>query len=244
MLYYVHQYRQLAKVYKQVVIGRVVSALGRELSYSPESRLTKQDFIGMDLFLKRAENWKAEDEVAGRKNAVEYSLLEARATRTEGSGKHRHTVTIFKGVIVRLDFNKDFRGHTVVVPNSDSQLVGGLFGESESRGGKALCRMDSVSFEETFSVYSTDQQEARYVLTPKLMELILGASRSFGAIRCSFQRSTLFITIPSDANRFEVRLWGAKMTPEGAVGELAECVDLADRLIDALDLETRIWSKV
>jgi hypothetical protein len=34
------------------------------------------------------------------------------------------------------------------------------------------------------------------------------------------------------------------MTPESAVGELAECVDLADRLIDALDLETRIWSKV
>jgi hypothetical protein len=243
-LYYAREYRQLAKTYKQIVIGRVVRALGKELSYSAESRFTKQEFLDMDLFLKRTEDWKAEDEVTGRKNAVAYSLLEAKATRTEGSGKNRRTVTIFKGVIVRLDFNKHFRGHTVVVPNSDSQLLGGLFGEAEERGRKTLCRMDSVTFEDAFSVYATDQQEARYVLTPKLMELIMTAQRTFGAIRCAFQQSQMVITIPSDVNRFEVRLWGAKVTPEGAVGELAECVSLAERLIDTLDLETRIWTKV
>jgi hypothetical protein len=238
------EYRKLAKTYKQVVIGRICAALGQGLSYSPESRFTKDDFVNMDLFLRRVERWKAEDEVCGRRNAVAYSLFEAKATRTEGSGKNRRTVTIFQGQIVRLDFNKHFQGHTIVVPNSDSQILGGLFGESESRGMKELCRMDNVTFEEAFSVYSTDQQEARYVLTPKMMELILSTQATFGAIRCSFHDSSLFITIPGGVNRFEVRLWGPKMSPESAVGELAECVDLAERLIDTLDLETRIWTKV
>jgi hypothetical protein len=238
------EHSRLSKTYKQIVIGRIVAALGKDLFYSPAPTFAKQDFRDMDLFRMQVQNWKAEDEVSGKKDAVEYSMFEAKATRTEGSGKNRRTVTIFKGLIVRLDFNKNFRGHTIVVPNSDSQILGGLFGESESRNDKQLCRMDSVTFEETFSVYSTDQQEARYILTPKFMELILAAHAKFTGVRCCFQNSSLFLTIPSDANRFELRLWGARITPEAAVGDLAECVDLAGRLIDALDLETRIWSKV
>ena len=235
---------QLSTTYKQVVIGRVVAALGQGLSYSERARFSKDDFLAMDLFLREVQTWKTEDEVSGRKDAVAYSMFEADATRTEGSGKNRHTVRIFKGLIVRLDFNKNFRGHTVVVPNADSQIFGGLFGESESRRGKDLCRMDNAAFEETFSVYSTDQQEARYLLTPKLMELIMAACGSFGAIRCSFQQSSVFVTIPSDVDRFQIRLWSPTMTPAGALSDLAACIDLAEQLIDALDLETRIWSKV
>ena len=238
------EHARLSKKYKQTVIGRIVAALGKDLFYSPEPRFSKADFRDMDLFLEDVDSWKAEDEVSGRKDAVEYSMFEAHATRTEGSGKNRHTVTTFKGMIVRLDFNKNFRGHTIVVPNRDSQIFGGLFGESESRNDKQLCRMENVTFEETFSVYSTDQQEARYILTPKLMELILSTYARFDGIRCSFQSSSVFLTIPGNVNRFEVRLWGAKLTPDAAVGDLGECMDLAGRLIDALDLETRIWSKV
>jgi hypothetical protein len=239
-----YEQSKLSKTYKQVVVGRIVQALGQGLTYSAESRCTRDRFIAMDLFHKRTEKWTAEDEICGHKNAVPFSLFEARATRTEGSGKSRHTVIIFKGLIVQLDFNKNFHGHTVIVPDSESQIMGGLFGESESRGRKELCHMDNVTFEKTFSVYSSDQQEARYLLTPKMMDLILATQSSFGAIRCCFQDSSMVITIPSSANRFEIRMWGAKMTPESAVGELAQCVELAERLIDALDLETRIWTKV
>jgi hypothetical protein len=239
-----NEHRKLSRTYKQIVVTRVVNALGHGMSYSAESRFTKQDFHDMDLYLKRVEKWKAEDEVAGRKNAVEYAILEARGTRTEGSGKNRRTVTVFKGLIVRLDFNKHFHGHTTVVPNSDSQILGGLFGEDEERRNKALCRMESVLFEQAFSVYSTDQQEARYILTPKLMELIMETRGQFGDIRCSFHDSSVFLTIPHNANRFEISLFGSKVTPESTVGELAQVVGLAERLVDTLDLETRIWTKV
>ena len=127
-LVYAQARRELAKSYKGIVVSRVVGALGHGLTYAPESSLTKQDFLSMDLFEKRAEQWHAEDEVCGKQNAVSYSIHEAKATRTEGSGKSRRTVTIFKGVIVRLDFNKYFQGHTVVVPDSESKILGGLFG--------------------------------------------------------------------------------------------------------------------
>lgn len=239
------EHRKLSRTYKHIVVRRVVNALGQGLTYSAESRFTKQDFLDMDLFNLRVEQWRAEDEVGGRRNAVTYSILEAKATRTEGSGKNRRTITIFKGVIVRLDFNKYFHGHTVVVPNSESQILGGLFGESSSRRSKDLCRMDNVEFEDCYSVYATDQQEARYILTPKLMELIMRARVRLNAgLRMSFHDNSVFVTLPDSGDRFELKLFGAPVTPESTVGELCQVVQLAEDLIEALDLETRIWTRV
>ena len=239
------EHRKLSKTYKHIVVRRVVSALGQGLTYSADSRFTKRDFLDMDLFNLRVEQWRAEDEVCGRRNAVTYSILEAKATRTEGSGKNRRTITIFKGVIVRLDFNKHFHGHTVVVPNSESQILGGLFGESSSRRSKDLCRMENVEFEDAYSVYSTDQQEARYILTPKLMDLIMRARTRLNAgLRMSFHDNSVFVTLPDSGDRFELKLFGAKVTPESTVGELCQVVQLAEDLIEALDLETRIWTRV
>ena len=243
--YWAHVRRELAKNYKRFVVQRVVTALGQGLKYSADSRFTKQDFLSMDLFEQRAERCHAEDEVSGKKNAVSYCILEANATRSEGSGRNRRTVLIFKGLIVRLDFNKNFLGHTIVVPDRESKILGGLLGESQTRRQKELVSLENVDFEGEFSVYSTDQQEARYLLTPKLMELILEAQAVLGTkLRLSFHDNSVFVTVPQTHDRFEVKLFGEKVTPESAVGELAEVIRLAERLIDTLELETRIWSRV
>ena len=240
--YWRREHKALNRTYKSIVVKRAVAALGEGMMYSPDSRFGIGDFNGMDLFQKKAEQWEAEDEITGRKNVVTYTLLEAKATRVEGSGKNRRTVTIFKGLIVRLDFNKNFRTHTVVVPDNDSL---GLFGESDSRGMKDIANMDSVEFEKCFSVYCTDQQEARYLLTPKLMELLLDANRTLGGrLRASFQDNHLYLTIPSSKDRFNVHIFQTNVTPELVAGELAEVIGLAEQLVDTLDLETRIWSRV
>jgi hypothetical protein len=237
---------QLRKVYKQIVVRRLVSALGGGLSYNPESEFSKEEFLQLDLFSRNIDNFRSEDEVRGSRPPVNYTIREAFATRTEGSGKHRRTVTVFKGLLVSLDFNKHFSGHTVVVRNQDSAILGELFGEWESRGNKTLTHMESVEFEEQFSVYTTDAQQARYILTPKLMELILRAQEGFdGPMRMSFQDSSVVLAIPQSVNRFEISLFRmSPVTPESAVSELAEVVQMAESMIEVLDLETRIWSRV
>jgi hypothetical protein len=241
--------RSLSSGYKQIVIGRIVNALGHELTYSRWSRLTEQDFVDMDLFEQRVEDWHAEDEIGGRKGAVTYSITEAKATRTEGSGDNERTITIFTGLIVRLDFNKRFLGHTVVVPHGETKALGGIFGsllgESGTRRRKEIVNLENVDFEKEFTAYSTDQQEARYILTPKLMELIMRAQSTLGsALRLCFRANSVFVTVPQISDRFEVSLFGPKVTPELVLGELGEVIALAEHLIDVLELETRIWSRV
>ncbi|HEU4996532.1 MAG TPA: DUF3137 domain-containing protein [Gemmatimonadaceae bacterium] len=256
--------KELATSYKGIVVKRIVASLGRGLTYSPTSTLTKQQFEAMDLFKESAQRWKSEDEVSGKKEAVAYSLHEVLAARGQRSrrrfmygnsvsllimglkaaGKNDEEI-IFKGLIVKLDFNKTFGGHTVVVPNRESKILGGLFGEAETRKRKAIVRLENPDFENMFSVYSTDDQEARYLITPKLMELVMEAQALLGAeLRICFSQNSLFVTVPQDRDRFEVSLLGAPVTPQTAIGDLLAVVDLAERLVETLDLETRIWTKV
>lgn len=241
--YWWRKQRELAKTYKHIVVRRVVSALGHGLTYSPEAAFGTGDFNQMDLFVKQAEKLLAEDEIRGSKGAVTWTVLECKATRVEGSGKNRRRVTIFRGLVIRLDFNKNFLRHTVVVPEKDSRVLG-LFGESESRGEKAIARMESVEFERCFSVYCDDQQEARYLLTPKLMELLMQANAKLGGgLRACFLNNHLYIALPQSKDRFDVSIFGRRVEPQTIVGDLTEVVGFAERLVDTLELETRIWSR-
>ena len=75
-------------------------------------------------------------------------------------GKHTREEVWFSGLVVKLDFKKNFVGHTVVIADRDSKVLGGLFGESDSRGDKSLFRLADPGFEEVYSVYSTNDHEA------------------------------------------------------------------------------------
>jgi len=256
--------KELKASYKGIVVRRIVASLGRGLTYKPGSSLTVQQFGAMDLFKESASVWNSEDEVSGRKNQVAYALHEVRAGRRDNSSGRRMMFSpslalismgmraakqsqaiFFKGLVVKLDFNKNFAGHTVVVPDREGQILGGLFGESETRRQKAIVRMENTDFEKQFSVYSTNDQEARYVITPKLMELVMEAQALLGAeLRLCFKDNSLYVTVPQNKDRFEVNLFGGDITPESALGDLVEVVNLAEKLVETLDLETRIWTRV
>ena len=103
----------------------------------------------------------------------------------------------------------------------------------------------SPDFERVFSVYSTDDQQARYLLTPRFMEQLLLAWGLFSSVgndmRACFVSNFLVIALPTWRDRFEP---GAHPEPERIVDELLQLVSLAEELIDTLDLETRIWTRV
>jgi len=270
--FFVHRARkELAGSYKSIVVRRLVAALGKGLSYKPTSSLTREQFEAMDLFKESANTWKSEDEVSGRKNQVTYSLHEVLAKRRERSNRSRSGIgsavwlvslgvdwyrggkadvtdrseIIFRGLVVKLDFNKNFFGHTVIVPEREGKLFGGLFGDAATRKRKEIVRLENADFEHQFTVYSTNDQEARYLITPKLMELVMEAQALLGGpLRLCFSQNSLFVAVPQDKDRFEVGLFASAVTPESALGDLVEVVNLAERLVDTLDLETRIWTKV
>jgi hypothetical protein len=234
---------QVAKSYKQLVVGRVVKALGDGLTYKAESSFDAKRFRALELFADTPSSFTSEDEIGGRKANVSYSIHEVRATRRQG----KQTVTVFHGLMVRLDFNKNFRGRTTVVPNGAGNAGGSLLAQLFQVGGsprKEKVTLENPDFENIFDVHSTNDQEARYLLTPKLMELVLAANaaNSDGTLRLSFLDNSLYVAVPSRGNHLEASL-SETVTPDSAIGDLAEVIAFAERLVDELQLETRIWSR-
>ena len=238
-----HARTELTRWYKNMVVRRVVEAIGDGLTYSRESDLSKEVFQALDLFGSRIDVWKSEDQVCGTRKNISFTMHEAKAARREKRGKNTREILVFQGLIVRLDFNKHFHGHTVVIDDRESKVLGGLLGHADTRNGKNIVHLADADFERVYSAYSTDDQEAHYLLTPKLLQLIMRTRDVLGTVRLAFYKDSVFVTVPSTANRFEVSLFG-HVTPDTVAADLVSVVSLTEQLIDSLDLETRIWSRV
>ncbi|HEU4996493.1 MAG TPA: DUF3137 domain-containing protein [Gemmatimonadaceae bacterium] len=209
-----------------VAMKRIVGALSGGLAYSPRSTMTLQQFAGMDLFGERCVRWTSRHEIAGRGHGTKYSIHEVRA-----GGIDRRSV-IFKGIIVRIEFSESFPGNTVIVPDRHGQLTDAGTGP---RRKKELVMVKHPAFERLYSVYSTSYFDARQLITPRLITLVMEAHNELQTtLRLSFVGKSLFIVIARDSARPAPRLYGAPITPEVAVGDLARLVPLAERFAQSV----------
>ena len=66
--------------------------------------------------------------------------------------------------------------------------------------------MEDPWFGKKFNVYSSDQVEARYLVTPSFMERFNNLNTVFGAknAKCSFYRDKIVIAISTKKNLFEI----------------------------------------
>lgn len=210
----------------KVAIKRIIAALGKELTYKPSSGLTQQQFVAMDLFPRRVERFRSRDEIAGRADGVKYSVHHVLASAAERG------TAIFDGVIVKIEFSEPFPGHTVVIPDTSSE--DGAIGPG-TRVKKDLVFLKNPVFEERFSVYASDYYDARRLLTPKLMEVIMQSATTITAgVRLAFVQRSLFVAVPGEALKVDTGLFAAELTPKDAVGRLIHILGFAERLARAV----------
>lgn len=113
-----------------------------------------------------------------------------------GSGKSRRTV--FDGVIVKLEMNKSFTGHTVIKPN-------GLMHISPSHELR-FTELEDVEFNKKFDVYTNDEVDARYLITPTFMERLKNMKTAFDAssVSCAFYGNLLIVALPTYKDIFSI----------------------------------------
>lgn len=210
----------------KLAVKRIVAALSRELTYKPSSALAQQQFVAMDLFPGRVERFKSRDEITSRAGGPKYAVHHVHASGTE------KRATIFDGVIVKIDFADPFPGHTIVIPDASTEE--GSSGPG-TRVKKDLVFLKNPAFEERFSVYASDYYDARRLLTPKLMEVIMDAATMINAeVRLAFVQRSLFVAVPGEALKVDTGLFAAELTPKEAVGRLLHILGFAERLARAV----------
>ncbi len=102
--------------------------------------------------------------------------------------------------------------------------------------------MENVEFEKNFVVFSNDQVEARYILTPSLMEKILKLKTTFKVTpNLAFHGSHVYVAI-SMKDMFEPALFG-DVTGREQLQYFLTIVKQVAGIVEELDLNTRIWTK-
>jgi len=237
--------------FKQKVIARVVSFCDPSLRYAPQRHISQSEFRNSEIFQHRIDRFRGEDQVVGTvgATAVEFSEVHAeyKTTTTDSKGRRRtHWHTIFKGLFFIGDFNKHFKGQTVVLPDVAEKLFGFLGKKLQElnfvRPGD-LVKLEDPEFEKEFVVYGSDQVEARYVLSTSLMRRIMDFKQKTGKkVYLSFVRSNVHVAISMTRNLFEPHILKSLLDFE-MTREYLDDLELALGIVDDLNLNTRIWTK-
>lgn len=223
--------------FKEKIIAQVLKQYDESIAIKPGIGLAENEFTNTQLFSKEPDRYHSEDLITGRIDKTSFYFGEVHAEYKTSTGKSTHWHDIFKGIIFVADFNKHFNGGTVVRANMLFSSNSSWFENVE------VVKLENVAFEDKFTTYSNDQVEARYILTPALMERILSLnSISEDTISLSFYNSRVYIAFPIDRNCFEPPVFETLQNAKLLEDDI-NVLDAMMSIIHELDLNTRIWTK-
>lgn len=235
--------------FKSTVVAEIVKQINPGWQYVYDSCISESNYRLSGLFPRQYDRYNGEDFVTGQieKTDFQFSELHTQYKQVTYGAKGRrqeHWVTIFKGLFMHADFNKDFSGTTFVLPDTAERLFGS-FGQSLQRlsGRGELVKLENPEFEKLFVVYSSDQVESRYILTPTIMEAMVNIYQRFnGEIYFSFVGSRVYFANSISKALFEPHVFRSGVNFDD-VKEMSDLFGMISVLVQELNLNTRIWTK-
>ena len=226
--------------YKSDVKARflpVICEFFGDLGYVEKGEVDQRKIRDLNIF-PMFNRVSAEDFISGSYKNVSIRLNEMRL-KMKKKGK-KGSKQVFSGLMIVIGFPKAFTGRTVV--KRDAGKVGNWFSKS---GSKDLNRveLEDPDFESIFEVYSSDQVEARFLLTTAFMErlLNLAKARSGGeakpSVQCEFVGDELVIAVPSRQNLFEPGSIDKSALDHDDIHAFLGQMDGLFKLIDVLKLD-------
>ncbi|NME72242.1 DUF3137 domain-containing protein [Flammeovirga aprica] len=227
--------RGLQKNYKDKVVTPLVKIIDDTWIYKPKSKITQNQYTKSLLYSHSVDHYEGDDLIEGVIEHTDFKCSELHTQYITGSGDKRTLNTIFKGLFFHADFNKHFSGVTFVrskglsLPlNNDLEVV----------------RLENELFTKLFYVRSTDQIEARYILTPTIMEAFVNLYNYYQKpIDVSFVGTRVYCAVSFTEDLFEPPIYKSMYDME-TIEKVCSLLYFNKVVIHELNLNTRIWTKV
>jgi hypothetical protein len=166
-------------------------------SYHPKPLRNEENYDDFDILPESTES-KGEDMVLGNYKGVNllFEELELSSEWRDAKGNRRKKV-VFVGFVLMLGLNKKISGKTIL-----EQKKGFLRNKFRGFASLEKVELEDPIFGKKFKIYSSDQIEARYLLTTSFMERCLELSESLNGknISASFYRQSLLLTVETNHN--------------------------------------------
>lgn len=233
--------------FKDKIIHPLIEQIDSSLYYNKTACISQGDFIRSNLFKKAIDRYNGNDLVQGELSGVkiQFSDVHAEYVRRNSKG-HSSWHTIFQGLYIIADFNKNFEGKTTIFPDKAEKLFGKVIGswlQKNNMSQEMLVKMDDPVFEKHFVVYGTHQIEARYILTHTMMQRLLDfKKRSKVPLYISFVNNQICLALEYNKDLFEPTIFSS-LLEYSLVKEYISTLQLAIGIIEELKLNEKLWSK-
>lgn len=210
-----------------------------------EGRCTPMNDVDKSMLFGYYDKQTGDDFFAGTYKGVQIQVSEERLTRKVRTKNGYRDALVFGGIIIVLEMNKKFMGQTMV--RKDWGIFDFLMMAPVCRIKQQSIKMSHVQledsvFEKQFEVFSTDQIEARYLLTTAFMERILEIKKRFHGkkIQFSFFDDKLLLAINTSKDMFEPTSLFSTTASYGRMREVVDQFYSIFSTVDVLKLNQRL----
>ncbi len=213
---------------KNILMDGLTSYLEWSFTRDEFEPLSPSEFQRLGL-LPNYDRERYEDEMRGVIHGANFRMHEAKLERKRETDKGSEYMTVFRGVMMEIDFHRDFLGETIVLRDK------GMFNRKARKKLKRVGLVDP-KFEKIFECYGSDQVEARYLLTPVFMQRLVDLETQLNGknLVAAFSGGALFIAVDAP-NQFEAGSMFKPLTDPGRavkiLNEIKLIFDIADGVL-------------
>ena len=180
--------------------------------------------------IKLQDQYKTEDLIKGKIDNVDFRCADVHVIDIRRSGKTTTRVTTFQGRFYEFEFFKRFKSNVFLLQP----------GQYRPFSAFQKVKLESMQFNSEFKIYTDNEHDVFYLLTPHLMEKLLKLDQKYhDKIGFSFKNSKLYIAIDNREDTFDVTHMGdiTQAHIDQAILEIENIIEF----VEFLNLTTTIF---
>lgn len=188
--------KQFRYIYKNTFLVGLLNQYFNDL-YCDWDKGFSEDYVNNIGLTQWGNRFKSEDYMKGMYKGVAFEQSDVIVKHVVRSGKHTHTYTYFKGRMFSFTCPKTDYMSTVLFSRSF---------DYKGRGGNyryEKVKMESIDFNNEFTLKSVVPHDAFYILTPQLMECIRSLYYRYGNIAMHYAFGKLYLAINMSSDAFD-----------------------------------------
>lgn len=221
---------------KGIIIKKMFERDFEHVIYSPDQGFDEK-YIENTQLIESGNTYESNDLLSATYKGVGFIQADVHLQNITSNGKTTTVHEIFEGRWLVFDFYKEFSGTHQVRKNHSflkNRKPFTFFGKSL----KAI-EFEDGEFNKTYTTYTSDKQEAFYLITPRLMQNMLDYQQlTKGEIIFGFIDRKLHIAINDDSNAFEVT---GKTISDEFISRVEKEIEVIKYIIDQLNLDNDLY---
>jgi len=231
--------------YKEFFVRRELEKIFTNLEYFPKKGIAKE-VLEQTNMLNKIDLYKTNDLAIGKYKDIGFSQSDVEAFRKFKMEDYRKEqkiydyVSMFKGRWIIFEFNKTFKAD-VLVFQKDVLDKNSINPDLENTNLKKV-EMESLEFNNMFDVYAENPVDAFYILTPKIMEIIINLNiKNNGRLMLCFKNNYLHVGINNYIDSFEVTNIYKPINEVDVEVDIYQDIKKITMFVDELDLDNDLF---